>query len=416
MMPCHEVMGILNTPLLYLKRIVPILRVVLVICLWLGTGSCIVQAEEVFCPSIQSVELDREQVVAGESLLICLNWFTKSTTTHQHQLALYLVGIGRPPDFSTNLLLTPSTREWKTGKKIQTRPVEINIPASLHTGWYRMLLSAVEVEGTTSRVIQLDDADRLEHNFQYCFGEIEVLPQGSSGKREKVIRWNLLDPARPDRPNEEWRMRHAERIADARSHADTMKTLFIGDSITGGWRDIGKEIWDREFVSLNAVNIGIAGSQTSHILWQIEHGAIDGIHPKVAILMIGVNNLVFSPSQSSSDIARGIKAIISQLRKRLPETKILLLGTFRKDRSEGSLDRVKIKEINQKISRLSNSRMIRFEDIGDRFLDHSGGLTPEISPDGVHLTPKGYQVWADSILPILKEMLSDPVSSEGGHH
>ena len=279
-----------------------------------------------------------------------------------------------------------------------------------------MLLSAVEVEGPTSRVIQLDDADRLEHNFQYCFGEIEVLPQGSSGKREKVIRWNLLDPARPDRPNEEWRMRHAERIADARSHADTMKTLFIGDSITGGWRDIGKEIWDREFVSLNAVNIGIAGSQTSHILWQIEHGAIDGIHPKVAILMIGVNNLVFSPSQSSSDIARGIKAIISQLRKRLPETKILLLGTFRKDRSEGSLDRVKIKEINQKISRLSNSRMIRFEDIGDRFLDHSGGLTPEISPDGVHLTPKGYQVWADSILPILKEMLSDPVSSEGGHH
>ena len=80
------------------------------------------------------------------------------------------------------------------------------------------------------------------------------------------------------------------------------------------------------------------------------------------------------------------------------------------------MDRVKIKEINQKISRLSNSRMIRFEDIGDRFLDHSGGLTPEISPDGVHLTPKGYQVWADSILPILNEMLSDPVSSEGGHH
>jgi hypothetical protein len=109
----------------------------------------------------------------------------------------------------------------------------------------------------------------------------------------------VLDPAKPDRGNDEWRMRHAERVADVRSHADKLDVLFIGDSITGGWLNIGKAFWEKEFVPLRAVNIGIAGSQTSHILWQFENGAIDGIRPHAVVLMIGVNNVVASPSQSA---------------------------------------------------------------------------------------------------------------------
>ena len=85
----------------------------------------------------------------------------------------------------------------------------------------------------------------------------------------------VLDPAKPDRGNDEWRMRHAVRVADVRSHTDKLDVLFIGDSITGGWLNIGKAFWEKELVPLRAVNIGIAGSQTSHILWQFENGAID---------------------------------------------------------------------------------------------------------------------------------------------
>ena len=110
----------------------------------------------------------------------------------------------------------------------------------------------------------------------------------------------VLDPAKPDGGNEEWRMRHGERVADVRNNADKLEVLFIGDSITGGWLNIGKAVWEKEFVPLHAVNIGIAGSQTSHILWQFENGAIDGIRPRVAVLMIGVNNVVASPSHSAA--------------------------------------------------------------------------------------------------------------------
>ncbi len=217
------------------------------------------------------------------------------------------------------------------------------------------------------------------------------------------------DPAKPDRGNDEWRLRHAERVADVRSHADKLDVLFIGDSITSGWLDIGKAVWEKEFVPLRAVNIGIAGSQTSHLLWQFENGAIDGIHPRVAVLMIGVNNIVASPSQSAADIARGISVIVTKLRGKLPNTQILLLGTFPKDPAPNMPDRLKIRELNSIIAQLNDGQWIRFLDIGGGFLDKDGNLNPDVSPDGVHLTELGYQKWARAILVKLSE------SPAGGH-
>jgi lysophospholipase L1-like esterase len=213
------------------------------------------------------------------------------------------------------------------------------------------------------------------------------------------------DPAKPERPNEEWRMRHAERVVDVKSHADKLDVLFVGDSITGGWRDIGKEIWEKEFVPLHAVNIGIAGSQTKHLLWQFENGAIDGIHPRVVVLMIGVNHLLASPSHSTADIARGISTVVAKLREKLPHTKVLLLGTFPKDKSPVSPDRIKIRELNSLIAKLDDGKNVQYVDLAPKFLDAVGVLSPEISPDGVHLSPAGYAVWGEQLKPILNDEL-----------
>ncbi|MEI6809562.1 MAG: GDSL-type esterase/lipase family protein [bacterium] len=216
-----------------------------------------------------------------------------------------------------------------------------------------------------------------------------------------VFAGTTVDPAKPDGGNEEWRMRHGERVADVQSHSNALDVLFMGDSITGGWRDIGKATWEKEFVPLRAVNIGIAGSQTSHILWQFDHGAIDGIKPRVAVLMIGVNNVVAAPSQSVADIAGGISTIVARLREKLPNTRILLLGTFPKDKAPDTPDRRKIQEINELIAKLDDGRWIQFLDIGDRLLDKDGNLTAEVSADGVHLTEKGYRIWAEAIRSIV---------------
>ena len=213
-----------------------------------------------------------------------------------------------------------------------------------------------------------------------------------------------LDPAKPDAGNDEWRMRHGERVADVKSHANDLEVLFLGDSITGGWRDIGKALWAKEFVPLHAVNIGIAGSQTSHILWQFENGAIDGIRPRVAVLMIGVNNVMASPQQSAADVARGVSTIVAKLRAKLPDTKILLLGTFPKDKEPGTPDRRKIQELNSIIAKLDDGKGLRYLDISSRLLDKDNKLPADVSADGVHLTEKGYQTWADAIMPVLREM------------
>ncbi|MEI6297311.1 MAG: GDSL-type esterase/lipase family protein, partial [bacterium] len=360
------------------------------------------EANADFRPAIVRIELDREKVSAGESLQIRMDWRANVATRQEYQLCLNLVGIGRPPDFSTNMVLRPPTSRWAVGESMRLATFTITIPAHLSPGWRRMLFSLTGQE-KPGRPIPLDNADRHERNSQYCFGEIEILPAGSDVPGEAVVRLPTNDPAQPDRGNEEWRMRHAERVADVKSHADKLEVLFIGDSITGGWLNLGKAIWEKEFIPLHAVNIGIAGSQTSHILWQFEHGAIDGINPRVAVLMIGVNNVVAAPSQSAAEIARGISTIVARLREQLPRAKILLLGTFPKDRSPTAPDRRKIQEINALIAKLDDGTWIRFRDLTPKFLDTEGSLSSEISPDGVHLSAKGYQIWAEALRSLLAE-------------
>jgi lysophospholipase L1-like esterase len=152
------------------------------------------------------------------------------------------------------------------------------------------------------------------------------------------------------------------------------------------------------------VNIGIAGSQTQHVLWQLENGAIDGINPRVVVLMIGVNHLLASPSHQTADIARGISSVVAKLREKLPQTKIILLGTFPKDRISDSPDRLKIQQLNSLMAALDDGCGVRFFDLTSKFLGADGSLSPDVSPDGVHLSPMGYQIWADALTPIIREM------------
>ena len=359
---------------------------------------CKVSASEndKFRPAILRVELDRERVGAGQSVQMQMDWRANGVTARDFQLSVELVGIGRPPDFSTNLTLRPPTSRWTASSVVRQEGLTLTIPASLPPGWRRLLIGLAE-PGAPERRILLDNADRHERNSQYCFGEIEILPPGADTPGEAIVRLPTSDPAKPERPSEEWRMRHAERVVDVKAHAAQLEVLFIGDSITGGWLNIGKAIWEKEFVPWHAVNIGIAGSQTQHVLWQLENGAVDGIQPRLAVMMIGVNNVVASPAHSASDIARGISAIVARLREKLPNTRILLVGTFPKDRLPDTPDRHKIQELNVIIAKFGDGKWINFRDLGGQMLDEQGNLTTEISPDGVHLTELGYQKWAQAL-------------------
>lgn len=180
--------------------------------------------------------------------------------------------------------------------------------------------------------------------------------------------------------------------------------LFIGDSITHGWEGTGtQEVWKEFYGNRRAVNLGIGGDQTQHVLWRLDNGNLEGITPKLAVVMIGTNNA--GHGNTPEEIAAGVKAVVAKLRAKLPQTKVLLLAIF--PRSADPKDR--IRQTNQKANELiapvADGKMVEFLDIGPKFLKADGTLTTEIMPDLLHLSPKGYRIWAESIEPAVAKAL-----------
>ncbi len=196
---------------------------------------------------------------------------------------------------------------------------------------------------------------------------------------------------------------HEKFLATAKERKAQL--LFLGDSITAGWGGAGKEVWAKTFDAYRPANFGIGGDRTQHVLWRITNGELDGIKPRVTVIMIGTNNVSSSPA---GDIARGVTKIVETVRTKLPQTKILLLAIFpRGEKPEGKLGAFneKIKEVNATIAKLDDRKHIHFLDIGPKFTQGKDVLDKAIMPDFLHLSPAGYQIWADAIAPKVAELM-----------
>ena len=179
--------------------------------------------------------------------------------------------------------------------------------------------------------------------------------------------------------------------------------LMIGDSITHWWDRDGKKVWDHYYAKRNAVNLAISGDRTEHVLWRLENGNIDGISPKIAVLMIGTNNHMSSPPEIT---ARDIRMIVKKLRTNLPETKILVLGIF----PRGSADEDGARQINIKVNRLiediGDGNWVHYLNINHAFLNRRR-LRSELFPDGSHPNENGYAAWAAAMEPVLAKLLGE---------
>lgn len=194
------------------------------------------------------------------------------------------------------------------------------------------------------------------------------------------------------------------QLINSRAIPGQVDLLFIGDSITQGWEGAGKEAWEKYFSKRKAMNAGIGGDRTQHILWRLDNGNIKGITPKAAVLMIGTNN---SGTNSSEEIAAGITAIVAKLRKELPKTKILLLAIFPRGADKNDAKRKVNEGANSIIAKLADDKSVFFLDLAPKFLAEDGTLSKEIMPDLLHLSPKGYEIWASSIDAKLAELMDE---------
>ena len=199
-----------------------------------------------------------------------------------------------------------------------------------------------------------------------------------------------------------WMKRHEsfnKRVAKG-----NVDLVFIGDSITQGWEGRGKGVWTKFYGKRNTVNLGIGGDRTQHVIWRLDNGNLKNITPKAAVIMIGTNN---SGSNSSKEIAEGVEVIVKQIQAKSPKTKILLLGVFPRGTNNADKRRKVNEGANTIFSKLANGKTVHYLDIGPKFLQKDGTLTKEIMPDLLHLSEKGYTIWAESIETKLKELLGE---------
>jgi hypothetical protein len=205
----------------------------------------------------------------------------------------------------------------------------------------------------------------------------------------------------------DWARRHAACVALLRERQPEI--VLIGDSITHFWggdpadgRRTGVAVWDRFFAGRRVVNLGYGWDRTENVLWRLTHGEFTGIQPKVAIVMIGTNNINLN---TPDEIAAGVEAITAEILRRSPSTRILLLGLFPRG-AKPDATRAKVAAVNERLAHLDGSPGITYLDLGSRFLAGDGSISKEIMYDFLHPSAAGYALWAEAMGPTLERLLA----------
>ena len=214
-----------------------------------------------------------------------------------------------------------------------------------------------------------------------------------------------------------WRDRHQAKLLELRQKQPAL--IFLGDSITQQWEQAGPPAWldyapawKRFYGDRNAVNLGYKGDATSHLLWRVQNGEAAGIHPKLAVVLIGANNMgrLRWPAE---DTVAGIEAILNELKRRLPATKILLLGVLPSER--GDWVQATTQTINTALAaRYHGSLGITFLDVGHVFM-RNGHVNrdlfsdPKMNPPEptLHPSAQGQIRLSEAIEPTLAALLGD---------
>ena len=202
-----------------------------------------------------------------------------------------------------------------------------------------------------------------------------------------------------------WGPRHEQKLKDLKAQKQ-VDLLMIGDSITHGWENRGKKVWEEFYADRNAFNIGYSGDRTEQVIWRLQNGEVEGIAPKLAVIMIGTNNTGHR-QDPAEETAAGIKSIIGELQKRQPKTKILLLAIF----PRGAYPTDKLRKINDATNAIirdfADDTSVFYLDISKTFLDDEGVLPKSIMPDFLHPQEAGYRMWADAMEPTIAKLLGE---------
>lgn len=201
---------------------------------------------------------------------------------------------------------------------------------------------------------------------------------------------------------ETWWNGNCARIdADIEKMDGKIDVVFVGDSITARWRD--SENWKKHWDSYRAVNMGIGGDQTQHVLWRLQNGDLEGYKAKLFVVMIGTNNM-WARDADPAHAAAGVKAVIALIQSKQPQAKILLLSILPTGEKPNP-GREKRMVVNELISKFEDGS-VEYMDIAPKYLEADGTISKEVMHDFLHLAPKGYDIWAEAISDKVKEAVA----------
>jgi len=269
----------------------------------------------------------------------------------------------------------------------------------------------------------------------------EKMPAVNVSLLDGQLAWRQHDGGHTDGPNWRYFIPWADRLlhhtapatvpaprADPNSAAAHKELLekaakggidvyFAGDSIARRWGALDyPELlanWKENFFGWNAGNFGWGADKTQHVLWRLENGEIDGVNPKVIVLLAGTNNVGSTPGDpaKADDIAAGLKRIVAVLRAKAPNAVIVVTAVL--PRNDNMAVMPEIARINASLAKLADGKSVRYLNVNGKLADKNGKLFEGMmNADGLHPTIKGYQVWADALKPILREVLGPPAATD----
>jgi lysophospholipase L1-like esterase len=236
----------------------------------------------------------------------------------------------------------------------------------------------------------------------------------AAGGRPLVAQTTVPADLPAPRSDSNSRLAHEQLLEKARHGG--IDVYFVGDSITRRWgaTDYPQFLahWKQQFHGWNAGNFGWGADGTQNILWRLENGELDGVDPKVVVILAGTNNVGREPGDDAkiAEITRGIATIVSTVRRKAPSATIVLTAIFPRNDSMAVIPT--INRINDNIARLADGKIVRFVNINDKLADPVGKLFEGMTVDQLHLSLQGYQVWAEALKPIFTELLGPPSATD----
>jgi lysophospholipase L1-like esterase len=238
----------------------------------------------------------------------------------------------------------------------------------------------------------------------------------SAQSQDRGFRGGVSRPAdepapRTDRNSQ---IAHEQLLEKARKRG--IDVYFIGDSITRRWdaTDYPELLanWKTNFFGWNAADFGWGADQIENMLWRLEHGELDGVNPKIVVVLAGINNIGTVPGDDAKveNITRGLKALVNICQQKAPNAIIILTALF--PRNDNMAVIPTINQINDNLAKMADGKKIRYLNVNDKLAEKDGRLFEGVSRDRLHPTVKGYQVWADGLTPIFTEILGPPAKTD----